>query len=205
MPSLLAPPFPPLISALPVQEHSFALDAGFWQPKFQAAGQGALWTTIFGELASVRISRNRLLQFDYPTQEQKCAEILLWGYPRNQRGRVSGLLQRLAELPPLATSDASWPRYFDAFAPVGGIGISTITKLAYFYDRTFGGYGALILDSRVMDNAARWDEVSQPVLSRPVARTRYPVYLRVMHEAAGQIPCSAAQLELFLFALGHCY
>ena len=202
MPSLLNPIFPPLINALPVAEHSIAVDAAFWQPKFAAAGQAALWGAIFAGLPSIRISRNRLLAFAYTTPEQKCAEVFLWGYPSDMRGLVSRLLPNLTALSGHATSAAAWPNYYDAFP--ARIGISTITKLAYFHRRNFGGLDALILDQRLIENTANWLEVVLPRLAYPTARTRYLDYLRVMHAAAANpgLACAPDQLELFLFALG---
>ena len=202
MPSLLNPIFPPLIRALPVADHSIAVNAAFWQPRFAAANQVALWGAIFAGLPRVRISRSRLLTFAYPTPEQKCAEVFLWGYPSDMRGIISRLLPHLTALSGHATSAAPWPNYFNAFRM--GIGISTITKLAYFHGRTFGGLNALILDQRLIENTANWLEVVLPELSYATAPTRYLDYLRLMHAAAANpgLSCAPDQLEFFLFALG---
>lgn len=202
MPSLLNPIFPQLIKALPVADHSISVDAAFWQHNFAAAGQAALWHAIFAGLPSIRISRNRLLTFVYPTPEQKCAEVFLWGYPTDMRGIISRLLPGLTALSGHAVSAAPWPDYYNAFP--AGIGISTITKLAYFHGRNFGGFNALILDQRLIDNTANWLEVALPGLSYPKALTRYLNYLRVMHAAAATpgLACAPDQLEFFLFALG---
>jgi hypothetical protein len=202
MPSLLNPIFPPLINALPVAEHSIAVDAAFWQPRFEAANQAALWEAIFTGLPSIRISRSRLLTFAYPTPEQKCAEVFLWGYPSDMRGLITRLLPQLTTLAGHAASSANWLDYYDAFPK--GIGISTITKLAYFHGRVFDGLSALILDLRLIENTANWVEVALPQLSYATARARYPDYLRVMHAAVANpgLVCAPDRLELFLFALG---
>ena len=202
MPSLRNPAFPPLINALPVAGHSIAVDAESWQPKFAAANQSALWETIFAGLPSIRISRDRLLTFDYPTPEQKCAEVFLWGYPKNMRGLPSRLLNNLTELSGHAASAAEWPNYYAAFP--AGIGISTISKLAYFYARNFGGMSALILDLRLIENTAKWNEVALQGLSYTTAKARYLDYLRAMREAASlpELGCAPDQLEFFLFAMG---
>lgn len=202
MPSLLNPLFPPLINALPVAEHSIAVDAAFWQPRFAAAGQAALWEAIFAGLPSIRISRTRLLTFAYPTPEQKCCEVFLWGYPTDMRGLISRLLLNLTALSGYAVSAAPWPDYYNAFP--AGIGISTITKLAYFHNRRFDGLDALILDNRLIENTADWLEVALPRLAYRTAREHYLHYLRVMHAAAANpgLACAPDQLELFLFALG---
>ena len=202
MPSLLTPPFPTLIHSIPILQHAEEVEALPWRSKFIAAGQAALWTTIFAGLPSVRITRERLLTFVYATQEQKCAEILLWGYPSDKRGIASRLLLSIGLLPALAAAPAAWPAYFRACAGIHGLNISTISKLAYFYQRNFGGFDALILDQRVIDNTARWAEVAPLGLTYDNARHRYLRYLEVMYATAGALHCTADRLEFFLFALG---
>jgi len=203
MPSLLNPTYPPLIRAIPVEEQSFEIDAAFWQPLFYPAGQSHVWQAIFDDQPAIRISRQRLLTFPYPSQEQKCAEILLWGYPSNQRGRVSGLLPHLAALSAAGGQPLNWQDYSEQFIPIPGIGVSTITKLANFYGLTFDGYPALILDLQIMDKIQRWREVQMPGLCYGNAIRNYLGYLKRMHEASQQINCSEAQLELFLFTFGN--
>lgn len=205
MPSLLSPNFSPLIRALPVLDHSIQVDSAFWQPKFAAAAQLPLWNAIFGGLPTIRISRNRLLTFAYPSPEQKTAEIILWGYPSNMRGIVSNLLPHLTAISLHSSSGAAWPAYYQAFDAIPErIGISTITKLAYFYSRTFTGLGALILDNRLIGSTANWDETTMPGLTYQNAPTRYPIYLSVMHAVAANplLACTPDQIEFFLFALG---
>ena len=202
MRSLLQPHLPPLIKSIPVGAHSFDLTASRWLPKFQEADRLDLWTKIFGDSPIIRINRDRLLNFAYPTQEQKCAEILLWGYPGDQRGRVSGLLPSLARLSACAASNAPWPDYFDALDELRGMGISTISKFAYFYKRTIGSLQALILDDQLIAKTPLWQETAIARLARRSAREDFPEYLKAMHSAAKQIGCTPCQLELFLFVLG---
>jgi len=204
MPSLLSPNFSPLIRALPVLDHSIQVDSAFWQPKFATAGQLPLWNAIFGGLPTIRISRNRLLTFAYPSPEQKTAEILLWGYPNNMRGIVSNLLPHLTAISLHSSSGAAWPVYYQAFNAIPKrIGISTITKLAYFYSRTFTGLGALILDNRLIGSTANWVETAPLRLTYQNAPASYLNYLNSMHAIANSLlACTADQLEFFLFALG---
>jgi hypothetical protein len=204
MPSLLASPFPSLIQAIPASEHSIQINAAFWQEKFSRAGQTQLWTAIFSNNSSIRLTRGRLLTYQYPDQNQKCVEILLWGYPSDMRGLVSHLLPAplLNQVVNHAQSRSEWPDYWDNFDAIGRIGISTITKLAYFYQKSFGEHKALILDSRLIEATARWKETIIPGLSYITARHHYLKYLDRMYAAATSISCTGAQLELFLFALG---
>ncbi len=202
MPSLLNPIYASVVRVLPVMQHQVTIDANFWRPFFTAANQGALGTAIFGRNACVTLSRNRLRYFLYPTPEQKCAEILLWGYPNNMRGVVSRLLPNLTALSGHAVAPLPWPNYYTAFPK--GCGISTVTKFAYFHGRTFAGHAALILDSRLIANTAHWTETNALGLNYQNAHQRYLTYLSTMYATATNpgLTCTADQLEFFLFALG---
>jgi hypothetical protein len=202
MPSLVSAPFPPLIRAIPVPLHSVEVEADPWKPKFDAAGQPHLWSAIFGTLPRIRLSRGRLHSFPYASPEQKCAEVLLWGYPADMRGIVSRLLPNLTTLSRCASTSKPWPAYYSSFPT--GIGISSITKLAHFHAISFVGLRALILDERLIANTARWKEVTIPGLAYGNAHKMYLRYLTAMHGAATNpaLACGPEQLELFLFALG---
>ena len=212
MPSLLQSPFLEIVSNLPVEYHSELLMAAGpknnWRNKFQSIGLGRLWADIFGGKDSIRIERGRLLNYEYPTPEQKCAEVLLWGYPGDMRGIVSRLLPHLSRIADLSGRATDWQTYYSNFNVLDGIDISTITKLAYFHKKTFNNEDALILDSRLIKTMFRWNEVTIPGISYGNAPRKYLSYLSLMHAAASQIsdsisrPCTGDQLELFLFCLG---
>lgn len=202
MPSLHSPLISALIHALPVNAHCEPISASQWAPKFAAAGQQAIYNAIFPNAQDIRISREQLLHPIHGNPVQRCAEILLWGYPTDQRGIVSRLLPEIQAISHRAQNQLDWEDYADSFDDIEGIGISTITKLAHFYQHNFGGHRALILDSRLIQNTARWDETVVPGLRYDTAIPMYPQYLNRMHQAAGNLGCSADQLEFFLFALG---
>lgn len=205
MPHLSHAPYDGLIRSLPVLHHSEELDAAFWQPKFAAAGQATLFGAIFGGHATIRLSRDRLISFAYPTVEQKCAEILLWGYPRNQRGIPARGLTLLPQLSAAATSALNWPAYHSGFPR--GFGPSTTTKFAYFFNRVFAGFPALILDKRVLEALPHWHEVATPVI-RPYSYSTirgYLSYLGNMTATAGAIGGRADAIEFFLFSMGKCF
>ena len=206
MPSVTSVPFSTLIGQLPVHAHSISVEANDWNANFVEANLGDLWAAIFGGLPIIRISRGRLLTYQYATPEQKCAEILLWGYPNNPRGIVTHCLPHLAAIALCAASGNPWPAYFQNLHAAARINISTISKLAYFHCRTFNLQPALILDNRLMNASRRWTGVNWPGgLSYATGPQHYPAYLAAMHAAARTIRCSADQIEFFLFALGESF
>lgn len=209
MPSLLSAPYPAIISNLPVQQHSVAVDAARWSNIFQMASLTPLHTAIFGVSTSVDLRRCDLLHPNHGSTYQRCAEILLWGYPSNQRGIPEKLLPQFPSLVPAATTVTNdWGQYYSGFSGVRGASISTISKLAYFHGCRFQNthkgknHGALILDSRVISVSARWTELAPLGLTYQNAVRRYLDYLDAVEAVAAGIGATPDQIELFLFALG---
>lgn len=205
MPSLFKSPFPSLIQQLPVLQHSESIGAEFWRPKFTEKGQADLWKAIFGSESTIRLSRERLLDYRYSNEIQKCAEILLWGYPKNLNQVVTNVLGALADVARLAPKPAPWPEYFHQLRNLGGLGISTITKFAYFYSHKFEDKRALILDMQIVAKSARWDETVVPGLSWANGDKNYLTYLHTMHGVAAQMACAADQIEFFIFTFGNTF
>lgn len=202
MPNLSRRPYSGVIQALPVLQHHVDVDAAIWRPVFQSLGQSALFRSIFAGSAHVSLSRHRLLNHAYANLSQKCAEILLWGYPTNRRGTGTKALRQLAACTIAAQSPSPWPQYCTGFPK--GYGMTTITKIAYFFGRKFNGLPALILDQRVRSVLPRWREVSRPVIpSGPNgAINNYLNYLKNMVSVATNIGCRPDAVEFFLFSLG---
>jgi hypothetical protein len=174
--------------------------------KFANAGKIDLWTAIFGGRPRIFITRNRLLNFAFPTAEQKCAEILLWGYPTDGHGVVSQLLPVIGPMAAAAAVPGGlWTNYFTGLriaANGARIGISTASKLAYFNNHVFGGFRALILDTRILDVSPFWVEVAIGITYN-TAIPRYLDYLQAMNGLAGTIGCNEDQLEFWNSFYGH--
>lgn len=209
MHSLLSAPYSTIISSLPVRQHSVAVDAARWSNIFQIAGMASLHSGIFGSSTSVELRRHDLLHPNHGSTYQRCAEILLWGYPTNQRGIPEKLLPQFPSLVSAATTVTNdWGQYYSGFSGVHGASISTISKLAYFHgcrfqnSRTGKNHDALVLDLRVIGASARWTELAPLGLTYHNAVRRYLEYLDAVEAVATRIGATPDQVELFLFALG---
>src|SRR5271170_1547588 len=165
MPSLLDPLFAQIIPLLPVGQHSVRVGAALWHPHFVGAELHAYFDEIFDGNASIRLSRDRLSDFAYHNQQQKCLEIMLWGYPLGMRGNQHlAFLQNIVEIAALAQTEADmqWGEFYNGLHALRNLGIATITKIAYFYNRNFNGDSSLILDERVISvcAGAQWVELA---------------------------------------------
>ena len=86
---------------------------------------------------------------------------------------------------------------FDRFRAVKGLGISTYTKLLYFFNVSFEGKKCLILDKWVLKSLNYFDEFAGTDWQK--TEVCYLTYLNRMDELAEIHHVSSEQLELFLF------
>jgi len=136
--------------------------------------------------------------------------IIFWGYPRNMRGNTfESILKALPDIERLLSeSRALNTVHYTAICQRlkgSGIGLSTLTKLLYFFGFTLEGCRCLILDSRIVDvlNAGTFAELTMPGFITEYNKEKaYPIYLRLMHGLSEKNGYPVDQLELFLFQFG---
>jgi hypothetical protein len=210
MPYLNHPPIRQLIRSIPVADHSVEVNADLWLPFSAAAGRLAEHHALFAGQATVRISRQWLHGAATVTVTTRCLAILLWGYPTGARGDLHR--RWLKNLPQIAATASAgglaWSDYYAQLHAIGGLGISTISKLACFFGQTFSGQAALVLDQRILRVIAggRWAELGGlQGLFYTNAHLRYVEYLTTMGAIAEARNVTAEQMEFFLFALGEAF
>ncbi|MEI7901319.1 MAG: hypothetical protein WCK89_13795 [bacterium] len=205
MPSPFTPPWSSLIPLIPVADHAERVSAKFWLPHFHACGLAHQHAAIFGGRPSADLTRSRLLAHTYADPAHKCLEIFLWGYPDGGRGNLRAtFLQNIAAISQNSPAILDWPDYYLSLHNLGGLGISTISKLAYFHGHRFGGHPALILDGRLIKVLAdgNWTGLAMPCLRRENAADFYPDYLQLLAVASARLGCPPDHLEFLLFAWG---
>jgi hypothetical protein len=210
MPYLNHPPIQQLIRSIPVSEHSVEVEAAFWLPFCEAAGRLAEHHALFAGQATIRISRQWLHHAPNVAPTTRCLAILMWGYPSGARGDLHrGWLEKLPQIAAAAGQPGlPWADYYAQLHALGGLGISTISKLACFFGQCFEGHMALVLDQRIMRviAAGRWTELG---LLRGLTYTnshlRYVDYLAAMAGLANAGGMESEQLEFFLFSLGESF
>ena len=152
------------------------------------------------------IKRGFLKHYAFATTEQKIISILMWGYPSGGRGKnIQNALGHLHQIASLVNQNTAWPQYYGALKAIPSVGISTITKLAYFFNRSFEGYPALILDLQISDIliSGAWNGLSGPANTNEKSMEKH--YLRYLAETqiiANSLGCPSDKIELFLFLLG---
>lgn len=208
MPHLLREPWTHVVPLIPFADHSTNVEPAFWQEPFANASLADQHEAIFANRSAVRLTRWRLLNFPYPNASQKCLEVLLWGYPKGIQGQQHlAFLGNLNDIATAAANDVPWPDYYDQLNQLGNLGMSTISKLAYFHQRHFQGVRALILDQRLISviGGGRWEPLHLPGLDYRNAPGHYVDYLRQMHMVAAMVHAVPDQLELCLFSWGDAF
>jgi hypothetical protein len=188
-----------------VQQHAMKVDAALWSPFFAAAGLQQDFTTIFGGSSTIWITRSQILAEQ--NQVTRCLLTLLWGYPSGKQNR--GHEAFLANVNQIATCTQQpandWNTYWSRCSPIAQLGISTISKLAYFGQLNFSNCPAVILDRRIIAicRDQRWVELARfRRLRYDSAPKHYVAYITELQAVATGIQASSEQVELFLFSLG---
>ena len=210
MPSLTSEPFSSIIRSLPVDQHSVRVKASNWKDAFFRSGIEEQYDMIFGEHGEITLKRDDIRNLEPEEGIRKCIEVLLWGYPSGMRGNHHlDYLENLEKIFECAESGKPWLDYYGSLHDLKNLGISTVTKIAYFFDRQFEGEQALILDNRIIGVVSRdnWDELaSLGIVTYGNSVGQYQSYIRTISEIAAQIEGARAdQIEFFLFALGDAF
>lgn len=200
--------FSALISGMPVRNHSVRVQRFMWEEKFEKYELSANFADFFGECSEIYITRNQIHEQQDPVR--KCLEVLLWGYPSGMRGNYHNeYLASIANIAKSASDNKDWPDYYSALKRINGVGLSTITKLAYFFGKTFGGHQALILDSRLITIFQKmvWPEFRKlNHLNVNNAFRHYLLFLQIICDLSKTMnSVTPDQIEFFLFTLGNSF
>jgi hypothetical protein len=200
--------FRDFIASIPIGRHSEEVKSDFWHSDFHAAQQSQVHTNIFSSNPTARISREKILATS--NGPEKCALVLLWGYTTGMRGNQHRkFLKNLKSISEVCSfNPKSWEDFYKDLKQLGGLGISTITKLAYFHGLKFNNNPALILDQRIINILAKehWEELKNlSHIKYSNADRKYVEYLEKMKLIASNLKIDEAQLEFFLFGMGNVF
>ncbi len=202
-----------LIKHLPFEEQSFETKRGTWNREdykgYEIFDQYIQDT--FKGCTNVSISRSDLFHAAKGNFSNAVFSIILWGYPRNMRGNsfqgvlenTNGLEQMIQLMQNLTVQEFE---NINKSLKGTGIGLSTLTKILYFFAITLNGYRCLILDRRII-NVLQSGKFSELVSLQPINEFNkdkyYLNYLKIMAEIAKANGYAVDQLELFIFMFGN--
>ncbi|WP_354361848.1 hypothetical protein [Pedobacter sp. UYP30] len=203
-----------LISNLPVKQQSFKTKRTTWnKAESQIEWLKKLNEGIFHNKPTLTISRQDI--FETKDLIEKIVKTIYWGYPYGMRGNhfvdilkhidlIESAFKKLKQTDRPTTEDFN--NLTITLKSVKGLGLSTYSKLLYFFKLTFNDNPCLILDQRLIDVFANKTYFEFQQLSKVCyenAEKNYLNFLQITQQLAEKIETEGENIEVFLFTFGN--
>ncbi len=203
-----------LISNLPVRQQCFTTKRTTWtKAESEIHWLKNLNDRLFGDKKTLTISRQDIFETMEP--REAIIKSIYWGYTAGMRGNhfvnilkhidtIENVLLPLKENLNSTTTDFNYLTL--TFKNVGGLGLSTYSKLLYFFKISFNGNPCLILDQRLIDVFASKTYSNFQLLNKirySNAEKKYLDFLQLTRQLANDIETNGENIELFLFTFGN--
>jgi len=200
-----------LICNLPYLDQAFETRRETWQRReYEKHRAFSIFCDKVFENGLLILSRRDLFLSAERGFQEGLFSIILWGYYRNMRG--NSFLKILTSIPKIekllsVQRQLNADQFMDLCKQLerSGMGLSTLSKVLYFFRFTIDGKNCLIMDKRIVDviNGRSFFELSAIGKITDFNKSRnYLVYLTEMEEIAKANQYKPDQLELFLFLFG---
>ena len=205
-----------LIQNLPVRQQSFTTKRD--NKKWQFAENEFQWLKDFNDSyftnGELKISRQDIFNIENSPRE-KILKTIFWGYPNGMQGhksfagilsnidKIEAILSDLQNSNDLALDDLKKAQI--GFKPISGLGLSTYSKLLYFFDIKINNKPCLIIDKRLLDvfksnTFTDFDSLSK---IRGDNEKKYFDCLTIIKNAAERLETKGENIEQFLFIFGN--
>ncbi|WP_439516271.1 hypothetical protein [Sediminibacterium sp.] len=203
-----------LIKQLPYKDQAFETKRKIWEPYGDEEPFIDFYKNTLSNQETITFSRGELFSI---TKEDPCKAIfaiILWGYPKGytlgfnmatlfpQFLEQVNFLSEYLSIKMTITSDEL--KY--VLAKCNGVGLSTLSKLLYFFNILMGENRCLIMDARIIRvlNKTQFTELSSLWgINEQNSKHRYTGYLEVCAQLSKKHGYKPDQLELFLFMFGN--
>ena len=202
-----------LISNLPVRQQCFTTKRTTWKKaENEIQWLETLNSRLFGDNKTLTISRQDIFETEDP--RDAIIKTIYWGYPAGMRGNhFINILRNMDSIENVLTElkkkiNPTLDKFKELTASLKGIpglGISTYSKLLYFFKISFDSNPCLILDQRLIDVFARkvypdFHQISKIRYSN--AEKNYLSFLEISNHLANELETQGENIELFLFTFG---
>lgn len=203
-----------LISNLPVRQQCFTTKRTTWtKAESEIQWLKNLNDKLFGDNKTLTISRQDI--FETSESREAIIKTIYWGYTAGMRGNhfvnilkhidtIENVLRTLREKPNPTTKDFN--ELTLTFKRVVGLGLSTYSKLLYFFKISFNDNPCLILDQRLIDVFASNTYSNFQQLNKiryDIAEKKYLDFLQLTRQLAIELETQGENIELFLFTFGN--
>ncbi len=203
-----------LIKQMPYRDQSFETQRAIWEPYRNNHFFSDFYSSTFTKAETVILSREDLFVISKEDSYTAIFSIILWGYPRgytraNNMARSFPLFLKQTEFLAKWLSDQkqiTMEELTEVLNRCKGIGLSTLSKLLYFFNASVAGNKSLIMDARIISvlKQAKFKELQSLSGVREHNKEQfYPEYLRISTLLSKMNGYEADQLELFLFMFGN--
>jgi hypothetical protein len=209
-----------LIKSLPVGGQFTKIKRGskFWDPTNTEFSDDvkevvkAVFDECSGDNNYIKISRDDIKKTS--DTKKKIIKILMWGYPGGGRyGQVQNILQNIDVLTNWLEEnngnnfDSVQDDALDNLSEINGLGLSTISKLLYFFDVKIGNNPCQIYDGKVINSLNKNHQIQELSERNNWGRTYddYEDYIDLLFRLSNDYQCSPDQIELFLFMINNSF
>jgi hypothetical protein len=199
--------FSELINVLPFLNQSFDVKRDNWKTE----DQKELIDNVFRDKTKITLNRYDLFSSSWNTREF-IIKTLMWGYPTKGRGNNINTLLREENFKKLEITlkdyiekEITLEKFINDTESISGIGLSTMSKFAYFLKTKINGKSAIIFDQQIIDviKAQKFDElINLKNINYSNSLKNYFNYLEVMNNLADKLKLQVDQLEYFIFIFG---
>lgn len=161
----------------------------------------------------IEISRSDIFKTD--DIGSKIIKALMWGYPRGTTNRAVGNnngihviltrlhdccnhLKEIKDCDYKSADDFLEDEHVSFLFDLRGVGVSTLSKLLYFFNVKIEGKQCVIFDSRVYKALSRFEETCNLSL-RQYKIKDYPIFVRRIGEISENLDVSSDVIEYILF------
>jgi hypothetical protein len=203
-----------LIRQLPYKDQAFVTQGSVWKPYAKNELFRRFYQETFLKNESITISRCELFSIAEKDPHKGIFATILWGYPKGYTrgfnmptlfprflGQVEFLSERLSTQKSTTSDELKY-----MLSRCDGIGLSTLSKLLYFFNIKINGCRCLIMDARiirVLHNARFIELDSFSGITEQKGKHYYADYLRSCAQLSKKYGYKPDQLELFLFMFGN--
>jgi hypothetical protein len=202
-----------LIRQLPYKDQAFVTKSSIWKPYKKDGSFGRFYQETFLKNESITISRGELFSIAKKDPTKGILATILWGYPMGYtRGfnmpilfpRFLNQVEFLSERLPIQKSITNDELKY-MLRKCDGMGLSTLSKLLYFFNIKIAGCRCLIMDARIVGvlSKGQFTELQPLSCIREHNKEKlYAEYVKVCAQLSQKRGYKPDQLELFLFMFG---
>ena len=156
---------------------------------------------------------NRIDIFSEGDIDKKFMKVLMWGYPKakvfnTNKCFMSEILKNKSEIIPLIDklkdNDFNESEFMDKtkeLSKINGIGISTFSKLMYFFNVKINGNPCIIFDSRVKNALVRYSQTEFLDKYNQQNINSYPKFVEGISRISNDTGIEADSIEFILFSV----